>query len=29
VGIGYMLYGPRVYIENRTRAANPDRGPNE
>jgi hypothetical protein len=29
VGIGYMLYGPRVYAENRTLAANLSREPNE
>jgi len=29
VGIGYVLYGPKVYAENRTRAVNPYREPNE
>jgi hypothetical protein len=29
IGIGYMLYGPRVYAENRTQAANFSREPNE
>jgi hypothetical protein len=29
VGIGYMLYGPRVYAENRTQAANLSQEPNE
>jgi hypothetical protein len=29
VGIGYMLYGPRVFAENRTQATNLSREPNE
>lgn len=29
VGVAYMLYGPRVYAENRTQAANPSQEPNE
>jgi hypothetical protein len=29
VGIGYMLYGPRVYTENQTQATNLSREPNE
>ena len=29
VGIGYMLYGPRVYAKNRTQAANLSREPDE
>jgi hypothetical protein len=29
VGIGYMLYGPRVYAESRTEAANRTREPKE
>ena len=29
VGIGYMLYGPRVYAESRTEAANRSRQPKE
>ena len=29
VGIGYMLYGPRVYAESRTEAANRSREPKE
>jgi hypothetical protein len=29
LGVGYMLYGPRVYAEKKTQAANLSREPNE